>query len=303
MIGSGPVAVITVGQIVNVVVSGLSTGFGYALLLIGILLVYQVSRVVNFAYGEYGGVAALVTWDLAARHGVQLVLAIIIGLLVAALLAAVTEVGLIRPLGEVKGSGRDFLVTLGVLLLLTAGAQAVFGVNPQSFPALGENHTAHIAGASIDIGQVAVIGVGLVASVAIYLAVFRSDIGLRFRAVSTRPDVSISVGLNVRRLRLLVWGISGVLAGAGGMIFASQLSVDPFYMTNLIILVFVAGMVGGLESYWPAVGCALGIGFLEAIVQYVFGANSGTPAVFVAVVVVLAVLPGRAVGEREVERA
>jgi len=295
--------VITVGQVVNVVVSGLATGFGYSMLLVGILLVYQVSRVVNFSFGEYGGVAALVTYYLTAQHGVEIILAIVVGLAVGALLSAVTEVGLIRPLGEVKGSGRDFLVTLGVLLLLTAGAQAAFGVNPHRFPPLGENSTVAVGGVRIDLGQLAVIGVGLVVSIAIYLVVIRSDLGLRFRAVSTRPDVSISVGLNVRRLRLLVWAISGVLAGAGGMIFASQLSVDPFYMTNIIILVFVAGMVGGLDSYWLPVGCALGLGLLEAVVEYIFGANSGIPAVFVAVILILAVLPGRAVGEREVEAA
>lgn len=301
--GSDLVGVITVNQIVDVFVSGLASGFGYALLLLGILLVYQVSRVINFAFGEYGAVAALVTYYLTAQRRIDIVVAVVAGLAVGALLAGVTEVGLIRQLGEVKGSGRDFLVTLGLLLLLTAGAQAAFGVNPQSFPPLGENSTVTIAGTSVDIGQLAVIGVGFIVSVLIYLVVIRSDLGLRFRAVSVRPDVSISVGLNVRRLRLIVWAISGLLAGAGGMVFASQLSVDPFYMTNLIILVFVAGMVGGLDSYWLPVGCAVGLGLLEAIVEYLFGANSGVPAVFVAVILILAVLPGRAVGEREVEAA
>lgn len=291
------------GQIVNVVLSGLATGLSYGLLLAGILLVYQVSRVINFAYGEYGAVAALTTYYLADVRHMPLAVAIAGGLLVAMVLSGITELALIRPLGEVGRSGRDFLVSLGVLLLLTAGAQELFGVNPQSFPSLGENVTRKIAGVQIDLGQLIAMGVGIAAIIAVYLMIVRSDTGLRLRAVAERPDVSTSLGLNVYALRLFVWVLSGVLAGIGGMLFASQLSVDPFYMTNIIIVVFIAGMLGGLESYWLPIGCAVGLGLFESIVEYIFGANSGTPADFIAVMLIFAVLPKRAVGERETERA
>lgn len=290
-------------QIVNVVVSGLATGLSYGLLLAGILLVYQVSRVINFGYGEYGGVAALAAYYLADVRHVALGVAIIAGLVVAMILAGITEVAVIRPLGEVGKSGRDFLVTLGVLLLLTAGAQEVFGVNPESFPSLGENVTRKFGGVQVDIGQLVAIGVGTIAIVTVYLMMVRSDTGLRLRAVADRPDVSASLGLNVHVLRLLVWVISGILSGIGGMLFASQLSADPFYMTDIIILVFIAGMVGGLESYWLPIACAVGLGLFESVVEYFFGANSGTPAIFIAVMLIFTVLPKRAVGERETERA
>lgn len=291
------------GQIVSVALSGLSTGLSYAILLAGILLVYQVSRVINFAYGEYGGIAALTTYYLADVRGLPLALAIVAGLLVAVVLAAATELALIRPLGEVGRSGRDFLVTLGVLLLLTAGAQAVFGVNPQSFPQLGENVVRRIGGVHVVVGQLIAVGVGAAVVFGVYMLMLRSDTGLRLRAVASRPDVSSSLGLNVNALRLLVWIISGVLAGMGGMLFASQLSADPFYMTNIVIFVFIAGMLGGLESYWLPIGCAIGLGLFESVVEYIFGANAGLPALFIAVMLIFTFLPKRAVGERETERA
>lgn len=289
--------------IFGVVLSGLATGVTYALLLLGILLVFQVGRAVNFAYGEYGALAALAAYFLVTSVHASAVVAVIGGVVVAVLLSVVTEVGLMRRVGEVGTSGRDLLVTLGLLLVLQALGQQVFGASPKVFLSLGANALVRVAGYKVDVGQVLAVVFGLLVVVCTKLLLDHTGIGVRLRAVASRPDVASSVGLNVRLVRTSVWAVSGVFAALGGMLFASQLSVDPFYMTNIIILVFIAGMVGGLGNFWLPVSCAVGLGVFESVVEFLLGANAGVPAVFICVVAILALLPRGVVGELEAERA
>jgi branched-chain amino acid transport system permease protein len=286
-----------------VVESGLATGLIYAALMLGIILVFQVGRAINFAYGEYGGLAALVAYYLITTVHAPTAAAIIAGIVVAVVLATATELTLMRKLGEVGTSGRDLLVTLGLLLFLEALGQQMFGANPESFPALGENTLLRVGGYRVDVGQVLVIVFCALLVVGTKLFLDRTGLGLRLRAVASRPDIASSVGLNVRLLRTSVWAVSGVFAACGAMLFGSQLSVDPFYMTNIIVLVFIAGMVGGLWNFWLPISCAVGLGVFLSVTEFVFGANSGTPAVFIAVLVILVLLPKSIVGELETERA
>ena len=104
-------------------------------------------------------------------------------------------------------------------------------------------------------------------------------------------------------LRTATWAVAGLLVGVAGMMFASRLSVSSFYMTPLVINVFIAGMIGGLERFWPPIGAAFFIALYQAIISYLLGEAGGVPALFLLVIGALSVIPKRFLDERREARA
>jgi len=287
----------------TVIIGGIAVGFNYAILVLGVILVFQVGRVVNFAYGQFGAIAALISYLSIADLHISIVAGVVMGVISAVALSAATEVTIISRLGPVVGSGRDLLVTLGLLLFLEAGSEEVFGVTSHPLPGLGADTTLRTPFADITVEEIMAIGMGLILIVGVYLLLHSTDFGLKLRSASYRPEIAESVGINVLKLRIVTWAVAGAVGALGAILFANQLSASPDYMTTIIITVFVLALLGGPDNYWVPLVVAILYGTGISIIQYYYGANSATPATFVIAVVVLLVLPARLVSGREAERA
>jgi len=293
----------TASPLWTVIIGGIAVGFNYAILVLGVLLVFQVGRVINFAYGQFGAIAALVAYLGIADLHLSIAIAVVMGVLASVALSAATEVTIISRLGNVVGSGRDLLVTLGLLLFLEAGSEEVFGVTSHPLPGLGADTTLRTPIADITIEELLAIGLGIVLIFGIYFLLHSTDFGLKLRSASYRPEVAESVGINVLKLRIMTWALAGVMGALGAILFANQLSASPDYMTTIIITVFVLALLGGPDKYWAPLLVSILYGTVISIIQYYYGANSATPATFVIAIVVLLMLPARLVSGREAERA
>jgi branched-chain amino acid transport system permease protein len=288
-------------DLAQVTLGGLAAGGLYAVLLLGVLLVYQVSKNVNFAYGEIGVVGAFVAFELFSSEGLPVVFALILGVLGAVALSIGTEVAIIRRIP--RRQGFDLVVTLGALLLLTAGTDVVFGSADRQYTPLLSNRATVVDGVYVNASDVLSLGLGVIAAVAGGVVLKRTSIGVSLRASAEDSATAQAVGINVRSLRTIVWGVSGVLAAIGAMVAASRLVLDARYMTPVIINVFIAGMLGGLDRYWPPMIAAFGVALYTSLASYVFGTDASVPALFVLVVVVLTIAPKRLLEERHEARA
>jgi branched-chain amino acid transport system permease protein len=294
-------AIGSVSNTLQVVLGGLATGGLYAVLLLGVVVVFQVSKNVNFAYGEVGVIGAFVSYVLYSGAHWPVPFALLLGLLAAIVLAAATDLALIRRITERQGF--DLVVTLGALLLLTAGTDVVFGsADRQYLPLLSDKATI-VGGVYINASDLLSLGLGLFALAVGYLIVNRSGLGISLRASAENPPVAQSMGIDVLNLRTAVWATSGLLAAIAAMVVASRLVLDARYMTPVIINVFIAGMLGGLDRYWPPMLAAFGIGLYNSLTSYIFGSDAATPALFVLVLAVLIVAPRRFLEERHEARA
>ncbi|HEY5178619.1 MAG TPA: branched-chain amino acid ABC transporter permease [Dermatophilaceae bacterium] len=292
----------TLSGAVQVTLAGLETGALYAFFLIGVLLVYQVSKQINFSYGQMGMVAAFGSWWLYSDIGLPVAVAVIVGIATSIIVAGLTEVLIIRRIPE-KRVGYDLVVTLGVLLLLTAGAQVIFGTSSQSYLDLLSSSRVVLSGVFINGNDVLVVVIGVAAVIATRIALDRTGAGLSLRASAENAAVARSVGINVTRLRTTIWVISGLIAAVSGILLGSRLSVDPFYMTPFLINTFIAGMIGGMDRFWPPIIAAFGLGVYDSWAMFVFGPNGDAPAVFVLALVILSAAPRRFVEERYEARA
>ncbi len=294
-------AVGTISNTLQVVLGGLATGGLYAVLLLGVVLVFQVSKNVNFAYGEVGVIGAFVSYVLYSTVHWPIPLALVLGVAAAIVLAAATDVTLIRRIPERQGF--DLVVTLGALLLLTASTDIVFGSADRQYLPLFTDKATIIGGVYINASDLLSLGLGVVAIVAGHVIVDRTGLGVSIRASAEDAAAARSVGIDVLSLRTAVWAASGLLAAVAAIVVASRLVLDARYMTPIIINVFIAGMLGGLDRYWPPMLAAFGVALYNSLASYIFGSDAATPALFILVLVVLILSPRRFLEERHEARA
>jgi branched-chain amino acid transport system permease protein len=288
-------------DLAQVTLAGLATGALYAVLLLGVILVFQVSKNINFAYGQTGMVGAFLSYALYAQLSLPVWLALLAGIVASVVLAALTDRLIIRniPVRE----GFDVVVTLGELLLLTALAQMAFGTNAQSYLKLLTDVAAVQGGVFINANDIACIILGVAVTLGGHIVLTRTSLGVSLRASAANAAIAQSVGIDVLALRTAVWAVSGLLVCVGAMLFAARLSVNAFYMTPIMINVFIAGMIGGLDRYWPPMLAAFAIAVYQSWAIYLLGEAGGTPALFVLVILILSLVPKRYLEERHEARA
>lgn len=285
----------------QVLAGGVTQGCLYALMLLGVLLVFQVSKVMSFAYGQVGMVAALTAWAV-STSGVPVALALVLGTVLAVLLNSVIDVVAIRRIPSDR-VGLDLVVTLGLFLLIAAAMQQLVDSNSHSFPALGADTQATVLGARISVNDAVVVGLAVVVVTAAWLVLSKTSLGTNLRACAEDADIAASTGINVRALRTGTWAVAGLLAAVVAVAVASRVAVDAFYMTSVLVKVFIAGMIGGLDRFWPPLLAAVGLGVYESLAVATFGADAGVPAVFLLIIAVLAVVPRRFVIDTSEARA
>ncbi|PSL38340.1 amino acid/amide ABC transporter membrane protein 1 (HAAT family) [Labedella gwakjiensis] len=288
----------------QIVASSIATGALYALLLFGMLIVYRVSKAVNFAHGALGMVAAFLSYVLTIDLGWPVWAAIASGLAVAAVISFATDRFVLEPISRKAGrEGLDLVVTLGILLFLTAGGEALFGTSTRSYLPLGTDVPVVIGDMYLNANQIIATLATLVLLGAFAWFLNKTPSGLAMRAVASDPSLASSVGLNVSTVRALTWGFAGLTAGIVGIIVASRLSVDAYYMTPFLIKAVIAGIIGGLDRFVAPLLVCFALAVFEGLAAFFIGTNFAVPSVFVLVILLLAFLPKRFLSERGVVRA
>ena len=288
---------------VQLTLAGIALGSLYSLLLLAILIVFRVSRAVNFSQGQLGMVAAVVAYLLYSRDAAPVWVALVAGVLVAAFVSFLTERVFLERLGRRSGAeGQDLVITLGMMLLLSAAAEFLFGTQTKSFLPLGNDIQTSMRGVFVNANQVVILVVTVAVLVGFFLFL-RTRAGVMMRASAANPGLAKSFGVDVVRVKALTWLVSGLISGVVGIVVASRLSVDPYYMTSFLINAFIAGVVGGLDRFVFPLSVAFGLGVFEVWSAYLLGSSYATAALFVLVLGLLALLPRKFLSEQLEARA
>jgi len=293
-------------QLSSALVIGIITGGVYALVALGLVLVYKASGVFNFAQGEFGTVAvyaayaALEFWDL------PYLFAIIFGLVAGVAMGLLTERLIIRPLFEAPRV--TLLVATAGIALLAIGFE-LWRANDPALRVLApiSEQADRITVLGIQISdQRLVILAALAATAAVLAAFFRSPLGLAVLAASQEPTAAELVGVSVRRVSSLTWGLAALLGAIAGLLAAPISNFSPGFLTSgasgALIPGFTAAVIGGMTSLPGAVVGGLAIGVIESLGGLdIFADNiqgSREVLVFVALLLVLLVRPQGLLGGR-----
>jgi branched-chain amino acid transport system permease protein len=245
--------------------NGLQLGILLFLIAAGLTLTFGVMNFVNLA------------------HGVQYM----VGAYLAAMFASLTggfwgALALTLPAALAFGLALEFLVfrwlydrdhlsqilaTFGVILFLNQGVKTIWGAAPLSvpMPAALSGSIPLMPGLLFPVYRLALIGVGLATALALYFLINHTRVGMLIRAGATNAAMVSALGVDIRRLFMLVFGFGAMLAGFAGALVAPILSVEPGMGDNLLILAFVVIVIGGIGSIRGAFLAALMVGLIDTL--------------------------------------
>jgi branched-chain amino acid transport system permease protein len=278
-------------------VTGLGLGALYFLIASGLSLIYGLMGVLNFAHGAFLTVGAYAAWWTESKLDAlavlpRFLLGALVGLAVGALVAALVELFLIRPL--YKRHIEQVLVTVGLALAITALVQAIWGndARPVAVPEWTQQ-ASDVLGASIPNDRWVEIGVAVVVLVGLELFLAKTRYGLIIRAGVENRAMVTALGIDVRRAFTLVFALGGTAAALAGILSNVYYgTVDPARGTSLLIFAFIVVVIGGLGSIRGTAVAAVVVGLVQQYANYYASSGLGDLSVVLLLGLVLLVRPG-----------
>ncbi|WP_191085505.1 branched-chain amino acid ABC transporter permease [Roseococcus microcysteis] len=245
--------------------NGLQFGVLLFLVAAGLTLVFGVMDFINLAHGVQYMVGAYLGASLAALTG-SFWLGLLLALPAALVFGLVLEFLVFRHLYD-RDHLSQVLATFGVILFLNEGVKVVFGAAPMQMPVpeLLSGGVPLMDGLLYPTYRLAILAAGLATAALLWFLVERTRAGMLVRAGATNAPMVAALGVDIRRLFMLVFGFGAMLAGFAGVMAAPILSVEPGMGDNLLILAFVVIVIGGIGSVRGAFVAALLVGLVETI--------------------------------------
>lgn len=271
-------------------VSGLLIGGVYALVSIGLTLIFGVVKVVNFAHGEFLMLGMYATFFLWSYAGLDPLAALPITLPLLFLVGVLTQQFLIRHVLHASELAQIFL-TVGLQLILQNLALLLFTANYRSVQVPYADWTVNLGGVVLQFPRLLAFAVALVLSTGLYLFLHHTDLGKAMRAAAEDREVAMLMGINPDRIYLLALGIGAALTGAAGTVIMPFYYAFPTVGNVFGLLAFVVVILGGLGDVKGAFLGGLIVGAAESLgIQYA-GADAGLLVAFVILVLVLIFRP------------
>jgi branched-chain amino acid transport system permease protein len=275
---------------------GLVNGAFYAMLSLGLAVIFGLLDIVNFAHGALYMVGAFAAWIMLDKWGVNYWFALILAPLVVGILGAIIERTMLKRL-----YGLDplygLLLTFGLSLILEGVFRDQYGVSGQSYP------VPELLQGATDLGFMILPnyrGFVVVASLAVCLGTWylieRTRLGAYLRAGTENAKLVQAFGVNVPLMVMLTYGAGAALAAFAGVLAAPIIQVTPLMGSNLIIVVFAVVVIGGMGSILGSVVTGLGLGVIEGLTR-VFYPQGSSVVVFVVMVIVLMIRPAGLFGK------
>jgi branched-chain amino acid transport system permease protein len=267
---------------------GLINGAFYALMSLGLSIIFGLLRVVNFAHGAQYMLGAFVTWGLLEYLGIGYWGAIVIAPLVVAAFGLLFERWMLRRLYTLDHV-YALLLTFGVALLMEGAFRLQFGVSGQPYP--------NPLSGGLDVGvtflpmyRVWVIVAALAVCMGTWFFIEKTKLGAYLRAANENAPLVRTFGINVPRMLMLTYGLGVGLAGLSGVMAAPIYQVSPLMGSNLIIVVFAVVVIGGMGSILGSIVTGFGLGAIEGLTKIFYPDGAGV-VIFVVMILVLAVRP------------
>ena len=245
--------------------NGLQLGITLFLMSAGLTLVFGIMQVINLAHGSFYMIGAYVGATVTARTG-SFILGILAALPAAALAGMLVEMLVMRRLYR-KEHLDQVLATFGLIMFFNELTRMIWGRQPLflDVPPWLAGSVELIPGVPYPAYRVAVIVVGILVGVLLYLLFTRTRIGMQIRAGASNREMAGALGVNIRILYTLVFGLGTLLAGLAGVMAGPILAVEAGMGESILILTFVVIVIGGIGSIRGALVGALLVGLVDTL--------------------------------------
>ncbi len=247
------------------VLNGLQLGVMLFLMSAGLTLVFGIMRVINLAHGSFYMIGAYVGATVTAWSG-SFLLGLAAALAAAALAGMGVELTVLRRL-----YGRDHLdqvlATFGLIFFFNELTRMIWGRQPlfMDVPSWLAGSVEILPGIGYPAYRLAIIGVGLLVALFLYLLFSRTRLGMQIRAGATNREMIAALGINIRLLYTLIFGLGTLLAGLAGVMAGPILAVEAGMGESILILTFVVIVIGGIGSVRGALVGAILVGLVDTL--------------------------------------
>lgn len=287
-------------EMTDVIIAGLSIGSVYALMAVGMTLVYGVTKVFNFAYGDFFNMGGYFAWILMFAVGLQFggylaVLVIVMPLMFA--VGYALEKLLIAPLRKrADWENKAMMLTLGLALFLTNLYMVVFGARMKSLPPIWEG-TLEVGQLIFTYQDIMIFSMSIGGILLFGWVLNNTRMGMAVKAVAQNPEGAKIVGIPQGRIFASAFAISTVMVGFGGILLSQKWFINPASGGTIMVKAWVVTAFGGMGSIRGGLYAAFIIGMLEAFVGWIFGMSYGIIALFILLLATLALRPQGLMGK------
>ncbi len=277
-------------------------GLIIAMAAIGLSLVFGTTGLVNFAHGDLVTMGAVIAWFFNTPGGLvmQLIPAAVLAIILSGAAGGALELGLWRPLRRRRtGLIQMLVISIGLSLLLRNIIQIVFGGHSQPYLDYTIQRALTWGPFAATPRDLSIIGISLIALVAVATLLQQTRIGKAMRAVADNRDLAESSGINVERVILVVWVVGTALAALGGVLAGLDQQVSFLLGFRLLLLMFAGVILGGLGTAYGAMLGSLVIGLVTEWSTLWFSAELKFVWALGVLIVILLFRPQGLLGQRE----
>ena len=277
---------------------GLVNGSFYAMLSLGLAVIFGLLNVINFAHGALYMMGAFLAWMGLQYFGISYWVMLLLAPLVIALFGIVIERSMLRWLYQLDHL-YGLLLTFGITLMIEGVFRSFYGVSGQPFSVPPQ-----LAGA-VDLGfmmlpiyRAWVVLASLVVCLATWFVIEKTRLGAYLRAGTENPRMVEAFGINVPLMVTLTYGFGVALAAFAGVLAAPVLQVSPLMGSNLIVTIFAVVVIGGMGSILGSIVTGLALGVIEGLTKVFYPELSST-VVFIIMAIVLLIRPAGLFGREK----
>ncbi len=275
---------------------GLVNGSFYALLSLGLAIIFGLLHVINFSHGALYMVGAFVGWLLCMQWGLDFWLAMAIVPISVGVFGVLIEMLLLRRLSGVDPV-YSLLLTFGLALVLEAAFRYLYGASGRPFlPPSALSGGVNLGFMFLPIYRGFIIIVSVIVCLGIWLLFEKTMFGAYLRAATENPTLVRVFGVNVPLLLTVTFGLGCGLAGFAGLIAGPALQVNPLMGSHIIIVVFAVVVIGGMGSIGGSILMGFALGVVEAITKVTYP-EAANLIVFVMMAIVLCLRPSGLFGK------
>ena len=282
----------------QVLLNGLMLGGLFAIVSIGLTLIFGIVKVVNFAHGEFLMAGMFATWMITTSLGLHPYAAVIVVVPALFILGALTQRLLIQPLMAADDDHVQIFATVGLSTAMINLALLIFGADIANTPNFGLRSPIEIGPLRVLTGQVFIFVAAIALVVALEMFLKKSQTGRAIRAVAQHRVAAELMGVNVSRIYTLSFGLGAACVGLAAVMIAPLYPTPSTIGTYFVLTAFVVVVLGGLGSIPGAFFGALIIGMIDSLSGYYIGSDLREAVVFSIFLVILILRPSGLFGKK-----
>ena len=263
---------VTPGAIIQILFGGLVVGSLWALVALGLNIIFGVMRVINIAHGELLMFGAFGTYSLYHVFGIHPAIGVFLLIPVFFLFGVLIQYAIIeRILESEEAELMSLLVTFGLFLVLNNVGRVIWGADTRGLQVAPLNQTATILGTNITYSRIFALTMAVVSMGLLYYIMTQTEFGRAMRATVQNPEMAEARGINTRKVYFVAFGLSAVLAGIAGSMVSIIYSFSVGVGFGYLIFGFLVIVFGGMGSFTGALLGALVLGIVGSLGSYAFG--------------------------------